>query len=137
MTDLPPSRGDRPGSDRGPQAPPGAVAPRHVLDDARRGLAILDEIINLLPVGLTVQAEDGRYLLANEAATTWLRAPAAAETKASWSRNAVAEKSAPGRSQQGGPSKLPAPATSEERFASQYGERALLITRKPVLIRDE
>ena len=136
MTDLPPSRGDRPGSDRGPQAPPGAVAPRHVLDDARRGLAILDEIINLLPVGLTVQAEDGRYLLANEAATTWLRGPEAAETKA-WSRTAVAEESLAGRSQQGGPSNLPAPATSEERFASQYGERALLITRKPVLIRDE
>jgi c-di-GMP phosphodiesterase Gmr len=41
---------------------------RHSADEARRAVALLNSIIELLPVGVTVQAEDGSIILANREA---------------------------------------------------------------------
>ncbi len=51
--------------------------------EARQGLAVLIEILNLLPVGVKLQGSDGRFLLLNEAAAIEIVDPRGVSTDAS------------------------------------------------------
>lgn len=108
---------------------------RHSLESAlrlqsqtRRELGLLNEIFDQLPVGVTVRAQDGSTLFANETARV-AGDPAAIETAA----GQICETSG---------SNLPVlepnkAVTSERRFLSDSGPRTLLTTQKSVLIGDE
>src|SRR6202034_4468975 len=73
---VPPPPGDVPHSaDAEPAAESETARLRRMLDtakqsesDARRAVGLLNSIISLLPIGVTVQAEDGAVVLANEMA---------------------------------------------------------------------
>jgi c-di-GMP phosphodiesterase Gmr len=89
--------------------------------DARRAVGLLSSIIDLLPVGVTVQSEDGTLVLANEMAarlTGVAGRPGSAEDDAK---------------PQGDGS---APIATQEREAGPGGERTLLISQRPVRLRD-
>lgn len=92
--------------------------------DARRAIGLLNSIINLLPVGVTVQAEDGAIVLANELAATLPTDEdfsAAVET--------ITANEADGD----------AGIVTEERSVGSVGapdERSVLIRRRPVRILD-
>jgi cyclic di-GMP phosphodiesterase Gmr len=103
--------------------------------EARRGLATLGAILDLLPVGVTLQTDDGRFLFANETAGAQLAS--AAETLIA-EAPAPAAGFAPATASAGPDSSSPGlPVTTEERLVDPHGERTLLTTRKPIRIRDE
>jgi cyclic di-GMP phosphodiesterase Gmr len=96
----------------------------------RHELGLLNEILDQLPVGVTVRAEDGSTLFANETARV-LGDPAAIEPAASSSGengpwNTCLPDVDPDRT-----------VTMERRFLSAAGPRTLLTTQKSVLIGDE
>jgi diguanylate cyclase (GGDEF)-like protein len=98
---------------------------RGLLDDAkrreqsaRRALDLLNSIVDLLPVGVTVQAEDGTILLANDTAAKFYDA-ANPDVDAA-KRNGGADDA----------------VTMEERDVGADGDRTLLVCRRPVHIRD-
>jgi diguanylate cyclase (GGDEF)-like protein len=89
-------------------------------DEARRELSLLSQILNQLPVALTVQSDDGTVLLANE------RANALHD-----GRTAAAEgMAAPAAAADDGVS------VTEDRVAGPNGERTLLTYRKSAHILD-
>jgi c-di-GMP phosphodiesterase Gmr len=101
-------------------------------NDARRAVGLLNSIINLLPVGVTVESEDGAILLENGMCA-----------KLSGVGDAAASVAVDGASRQAGVTGEPAqsePAiTVEERVIAPSGgcgERTLLICKKPVRIQD-
>jgi c-di-GMP phosphodiesterase Gmr len=89
--------------------------------DARRAVGLLNSIFNLLPIGVSVQSEDGVVVLENVAAAKFSAAAAASP--------AAAKEPASGD----------APITTEERVipaSGQSGERSLLVAHRPVRILD-
>jgi c-di-GMP phosphodiesterase Gmr len=86
--------------------------------EARQGLVVLDEILNQLPVGVRVQAKDGKILYANETAATQY-----APVTELFEQRPVQD--------------WVTPVTTEEHFPGRSGARTLLTTHKPVRIRDE
>jgi cyclic di-GMP phosphodiesterase Gmr len=116
-------------------------------NEARQGLAILHEIVNLLPVGVTLQAENGNFLFANDAASAQFAPPAQALIEASPSSHSISQEPKPQEpmSQETARRRLRAVAligegasvTTEERLVNRLGERTLLTTHSPVRIRDE
>jgi c-di-GMP phosphodiesterase Gmr len=105
--------------------------------EARKSLAFLTEIFNLLPFGVLAQARDGRILFVNEAAAIQL--PAAAEILAqALSRIMVAaERSAQAHSDWHALVGKATPIAIEERFVSSAGLRTSLTIHKPVRVRAE
>jgi c-di-GMP phosphodiesterase Gmr len=90
---------------------------RHNGAEARRAVALLNSIIELLPVGVTVQAEDGSVILANREAAAL---------------GGAAQAGAAGESKSG-----PAAITTTERLVQPRGataERTLLVCERPVHI---
>jgi c-di-GMP phosphodiesterase Gmr len=100
--------------------------------DARRALGLLDAIVDLLPVGVTVESEDGAVVLQNELAAKLLGVAAAhKETSAD---PASRDAGNPGDAASSGTA-----ITTEERVVSSpgaVGERTLLIRHRPVRVRD-
>jgi cyclic di-GMP phosphodiesterase Gmr len=89
-------------------------------DEARRELSLLSQILNQLPVALTVQSDDGTVLLANERANAL-----------HGGRTAAAEgAAAPAAAADDGVS------VAEDRIAGPSGERTLLTYRKSARILD-
>jgi c-di-GMP phosphodiesterase Gmr len=89
--------------------------------DARRAVGLLNSIFNALPVGVSVQSEDGAVVFENDAAAKFSAATAASPA-------AIKE-----------PASSNAPITIEERViatSDQSGERSLLIAHRPVRILD-
>jgi diguanylate cyclase (GGDEF)-like protein len=94
--------------------------------DARRAVGLLNSIFELLPVGVTVQSEDGAVVLANDLATKFSAVSEPADAAAT----GAAEAGDPARD---------APITIEERIVGptgMAGERALLICHRTVRILD-
>jgi len=118
--------------------------PRLELDEAkagesaaRRGLVTLNAILDQLPVGVTLQTGEGKYLFANETAVAQFAAPAQALIGAP-PGGAPTEPGA--REARDRPADLPEPTTPvtiEERLVDQHGEHTLLTTRKPIRMGDE
>ena len=91
--------------------------------EARRALSVLASIIKHLPVGVTVQAEDGKPLFANDMAVEFSgSAPAGALPESG--EAAAARASAP------------AVTMTEDRVAGAGGERTLLKYCRPARIHD-
>lgn len=103
-------------------------AAKKVETDARRALALLNSIIDLLPVGVTVQAENGAVILANglgRSLSPVTDPPAAAAPTPAASRNDGADEAA-------------AIAAAERTVdaADGSGERTLLVLQRPARILD-
>jgi c-di-GMP phosphodiesterase Gmr len=89
-------------------------------NEARHALSILTQILNQLPVALTVQSDDGALLLANERANA-LHVGAAAPSDGAAPPAAAAEDGV---------------SVTEDRVAGPNGERTLLTYRKSAHILD-
>ena len=93
--------------------------------EARRALGVLASIIKHLPVGVTVQAEDGKPLFANDMAAEFSgTAPELAPTDTSSGEAVAAQVSAP------------IVTMTEDRVAGAGGERTLLKYCRPARIHD-
>jgi c-di-GMP phosphodiesterase Gmr len=118
--------------------------------EARHNSDLLKGIVELLPVGLTVQDEQGRVILVNEAAAARFEhsangAPPTDATPPIASPSEVAPSEA--ASSEAAPSELapseshPQPASDceecEETAAGAAGERTWLVSRRPVRFLDE
>ena len=99
--------------------------------DACQAVSFLFSVLNQLPVGLTVQSEDGEALFVNEMAAE-LASPEAAPVE---TRNTGAGDS-PRRAEMPAMSSPPA-ITMSDRTAGPSGERTLLECRKSVRILDK
>jgi cyclic di-GMP phosphodiesterase Gmr len=102
----------------------------HDLDIADTELGILRDVVRMLPNGVTVQDEQGRFLLVNDAAAAQLGialdAPAAAPSKGlARRREAGLELLRAGRL-----------AAVEEQMTHAAGKQVLLTTHRPVRIAD-
>jgi PAS domain-containing protein len=95
--------------------------------EARRALGVLASIIKHLPVGVTVQAEDGKPLFANDMAAEFSGlVPDLAPTGAT-----------PGSGEGASvPSSTPTVTMTEDRVAGAGGERTLLKYCRPARIHD-
>ena len=102
--------------------------------EARRGLATLNAILDLLPVGVTLETGDGRFLFANERAAAHLADAAEAPIGVP---SAVWREPDAARDPSAAAADEAVPVTTEEKLVDRRGERTLLTTRKPIRIRDE
>jgi diguanylate cyclase (GGDEF)-like protein/PAS domain S-box-containing protein len=93
-------------------------------------------LIDLLPISLTVQDEDGRFILVNAVAATNLAMTAQELVDSSPADFLPPEEAAQRREWEIGLMQSGAPLTTEDRFADPAGERTWLTTRKPVHILD-
>jgi cyclic di-GMP phosphodiesterase Gmr len=108
---------------------------RHSELAAKRNADLLNEVVNVLPVGLTVQDEVGRLLVVNDAAAAVLGRPAAAL------RGCVPDAPAgvfgPGATAEAAGAAGAAEQTGEQSVLLHGEPRTLLTTRKQVCIFDE
>jgi c-di-GMP phosphodiesterase Gmr len=99
--------------------------------DAHRAVNFLFSILNQLPVGLTVQSEDGRALFINEMAAEYTGSLSA-------SRDAApAAPGAPGGDKPAASAPSSAAAIIENRVAGAAGERTLLECRRSARVLDQ
>jgi len=112
-------------------------SPRRLLDEAKesekqayRAVGLLYDIIDTLPVGVTVQSEDGTVLLSNQMAAQHAVAPGAIAAAS----NTPAAPSPPAATADADAEKCGPVTVAEDHFASSGGERALLICRRPARI---
>jgi len=131
---APPPEQRAPSEDAPASGTPEGVGLHRLLDaarererEARRALGLLNSIINLLPVGVTVQSEDGAVVLENDMAA---QLGGAAEPSLG-----AAPDTSPAAKDAGEPPQNPAPITMEER-ADAANERTLLLRQRPVRIQD-
>lgn len=100
--------------------------------DARRAVGLLNAIIDLLPVGVTVQSEDGAIMLENGMSA---KLSGANDASGGITAAAVGHEALP----VGAPMKEDTAITTEERVVrppGESGECTLLICRRPVRILD-
>ena len=105
--------------------------------DARRSNKLLKGIVSLLPVGLTVQDEFGRFILINDTAAARLNA-SPAELTGRFPADAPSPEAQLG--QPDAENDLPRGSEStaiEEKVIGPAGERIWLTSRKPVRVLDE
>jgi diguanylate cyclase (GGDEF)-like protein/PAS domain S-box-containing protein len=114
---------------------------RGLLDQLRAGEAkaaddreLYRALIDLLPISLTVQDEDGRFILVNAVAATNLAMTAQELVGSSPADFLPPEEAAQRRAWEIDLMQSGAPLTTEDRFADPAGERTWLTTRKPVHI---
>ncbi len=101
-------------------------------NEARRAVGLLNSIINLLPVGVTVQSQDGAIVLENGLSA---RLSGASDAAAGVAADAVLRQE--GKASE--PVERDAAITMEERVVAPsgaFGERTLLICKRPVRILD-
>ena len=94
------------------------------------------ELIDLLPVSLTVQDEDGRFVLVNAVAATNLAMPAQQLLGSSPTDFLAPEEAAARRDWEIGLMRSGAALSTEDRYADPAGERIWLTSHKPVHILD-
>jgi diguanylate cyclase (GGDEF)-like protein/PAS domain S-box-containing protein len=104
---------------------------------AQRNAGLLKEIVDLLPVSLVVQDDEGRFLIVNDAAAADIGRPAEVLLGASPADFLSAEQADKQRQRDLEVMAVGALVSSEEKIAGQTGERTLLTTYKPVRIFDE
>jgi c-di-GMP phosphodiesterase Gmr len=100
--------------------------------DSRRAVELLNAIIALLPVGITVQSEDGAVMLANDMAAEFSRA-----VDASGGGAAHCQPDESGRRDES--RDAAAAIETEERtvgLPGEAGERTLMICKRPIRVRD-
>jgi c-di-GMP phosphodiesterase Gmr len=100
-------------------------------NDARRAVGLLNAIIDVLPVGVTVQSEDGKVVLENGMSAKF----AGANDASGIATEMAAREAAPASEPVNGSSAI----TTEERVIGAQGdpgERTLLVSKRPVRIRD-
>jgi cyclic di-GMP phosphodiesterase Gmr len=97
---------------------------------------LFKEIIDLLPVSLTVQDEDGRFILVNAVAAANLSTPAQVLIGSSPTDFLPPEEATQRREWEIGLMRSGAPVATEERYADASGERIWLTSHKPVHILD-
>src|SRR5262249_35239259 len=102
--------------------------------EAARDRDLYRALIDLLPISLTVQDEDGRFMLVNAVAATNLAMTAQELVGSSPADFLPPEEAAQRREWEIGLMQSGALLTSEDRFADPAGERTWLTTRKPVHI---
>ncbi len=93
----------------------------------------LKEILNVLPIGLTVQDADGRLVLINDAAAAKLGESVPSPTGTSPVRSSIEAGASRARLLNHPLSEIE-PSETEERVAGRAGERTWLTSRKPVRI---
>ena len=96
---------------------------------AQQNCKLLKDILDALPIGLTVEDAAGQLVLVNDAAAAKLGSPLSAPSATSWldARLQSARQEDQHRN----------PAETEERIAGPAGERTWLTARKPVRILEE
>jgi len=104
--------------------------------EAARDRDLYRALIDLLPISLTVQDEDGRFILVNAVAATNLAMTATELVGSSPADFLPPEEAAQRREWEIGLMQSGTPLTTEDRFADPAGERTWLTTRKPVHILD-
>jgi len=107
-------------------------AAEHIANDARRAVGLLNAIIDSLPVGVTVQSEDGAVVLENGISADL---SIASDSSGGIAAAAAALQAEPA----GGPINANFAITTEERVIGPQGdtgERTLLIRRRPARILD-
>src|SRR5262245_18636360 len=108
---------------------------REAESEARRNAELLKGIVELLPVGLTVQDEHGSVILLNEAAAARIEMSASGGNDPSLGDTPPVSPSEPA------PSDSNAPATDceecEETALAAAGARTWLVSRRPVRFLDE
>jgi diguanylate cyclase (GGDEF)-like protein/PAS domain S-box-containing protein len=104
--------------------------------EAARDRDLYRALIDLLPISLTVQDEDGRFMLVNAVAATNLAMTAQELVGSSPADFLPPEEAAQRREWEIGLMQSGAPLTTEDQFADPAGERTWLTTRKPVHILD-
>src|SRR5215470_8904216 len=109
---------------------------RHGDGKAAEDRELYRELIDLLPVSLTVQDEDGRFILVNAVAAANLAMPVQQLLGSSPADFLPPVEAAQRREWVIGLMQSGTPLTSEDRFADPAGERTWLTTRKPVHILD-
>ena len=104
--------------------------------EARQGLAVLIEILNLLPVGVKLQGSDGRFLLLNEAAAIEFVDPRGVSTDASHLTEFITEQLSQGHCKRFAlQSRIP--TVTEERLSGRLGERGILTIHNSVCFGNE
>jgi c-di-GMP phosphodiesterase Gmr len=98
--------------------------------------ALYRELIDLLPISLTVQDEDGRFILVNAVAAANLATPAQDLLGSSPADFLPPEEAAQRREWEIGLMQSGTPLTTEDRYADPAGERIWLTSHKPVHILD-
>ena len=116
---------------------------RRLVEDLRAGdgkaaqdSELYRAVIDLLPVSLTVQDEDGRFILANAVAAANLATPAQQLLGASPADFLPPEEATQRRDWEIGLMRSGTPVATEERYADATGERIWLTSHKPVQILD-
>src|SRR5215831_7695300 len=94
------------------------------------------ELVDLLPVSLTVQDEDGRFILVNAVAAQNLAMPAQQLIGSSPADFLPPEEAAQRREWEIGLMRSGTPIATEDRYADSAGERIWLTSHKPVHILD-
>jgi diguanylate cyclase (GGDEF)-like protein/PAS domain S-box-containing protein len=114
---------------------------RGLIDELRAGEARAADdrelhraLIDLLPISLTVQDEDGRFILVNAVAAANLAMTTHELVGSSPADFLPPEEAAQRREWEIGLMQSGAPLTTEDRFADPAGERTWLTARKPVHI---
>jgi len=112
---------------------------RHVRErqhEAQRNSDLLDEIVDLLPIGVSVQRQDGRFILANRAAAANLGLQAATLVGAAPADVLPADQAAKRSRSQAKAIATGALVTGEEK-AGPAGDRTLLTSHKSVRVLDD
>lgn len=144
-----PSSAMKPGADGAPAPTARSNAPPQIIEptaksgcevpgcEARLGLAVLGEIVDLLPVSITLQDEKGRFLFANQTATAQLslavHPPAEAQPDFAQETAEMARRRERGIAL----STEVLPVITEERQVDGSLEHIFLTTRQPVEIRGQ
>jgi diguanylate cyclase (GGDEF)-like protein len=102
--------------------------------DSRRAVNFLYSVINQLPVGLTIQSDDGKTLFVNDTAAAFANAAASPTTDAGAASPAGTARSDEGKSVAANQC---AAITTEEHVAGPCGEHTLLGIRRPITVGTE
>jgi diguanylate cyclase (GGDEF)-like protein/PAS domain S-box-containing protein len=105
--------------------------------NTQQGDRLLVEIVNHLPLGLTVQDENGRFIVVNEIAAANLGTPMEELIGASPADFLSAEDAAHRREWEVGLMQSGQMSTVEENVAAESGEQTWLTAHKPVRILDQ
>jgi diguanylate cyclase (GGDEF)-like protein/PAS domain S-box-containing protein len=106
-------------------------------DHAQQDNRLLKEIVNHLPIALTVQDAEGRFILVNDIAATNLGTPADSLIGASPANFLAADDAASRRDWELALLKDGRTSTVEESVAGKAGEQTWLTSHKPVRILDQ
>src|SRR5262245_28465200 len=108
---------------------------QHSEQDARQRADLLSTIVNVLPVGVRVEAEDGRLMLVNDVAAA--QRDGATRAQPVGPDTLLKEHDVTELDQEAGLVCVGQSVSEEESIPGPNGESTLLISRKPVRVLDE